>query len=123
MPTANRLRACVVCRVTFQATSANQRRCDQHEPGYRATRNAAGRARRPRDPAEEQEHAIILNEWRRRFGGWCPGLGDHQPHLCEPDRLTVHHLVRVADGAPRVGGPKVVLCLAENARLGNLRRS
>jgi hypothetical protein len=121
MPYANRLRACVVCRRTFTAVGA-EHRCPDHEPAHRRARNAAARVRRPRDHREEAEHRAILADWRARHGGWCPGLGQHEPHLCPPDRLTVHHLWAVADGGPRVGGPKVVLCMSENSRLGSLGR-
>jgi hypothetical protein len=118
MPTRNRLRACVVCRVTFTATRADQWRCDHHQAAHDWAKDAHDRQRRPYDHAERVEHGAILTAWVQVHGWLCPGLDDHPAHNVEPGGLSVHHQSAVGDGGSRAGGPKMVLCLTANQRLG-----
>jgi hypothetical protein len=118
MPTKNRLRACSVCRRTFEAVDPTAFRCPIHQAIYDRQKDATDRAARPYDHGERLEHKAILDAWVAIHGTICPGLDDHAGHPCRRSELTVHHLESVGDGGSRVGGPKMVLCRSENQRRG-----
>lgn len=123
MPTRNRRRACVICRVTFEAARLDQWRCPSHQLAYDRTKDAQDRQARPYDHAERLEHEAMVTAWIQANGLRCPGLqAERYVHLPHPVRrrseLTVHHLETVAEGGRRVGGPKTVICTYVNAGLG-----
>lgn len=74
-----------------------------------------GAPRRHRSTAAwtEQSRQLIADHVARH-GWWCPGFGDHDPH--ESDDLTTHHVASLALHGET--GEHVVLCRAENSRLG-----
>ena len=117
-PHRNPLRACSVCRRTFEATDPVAFRCPVHQAIYEVAKDARDRLARPYNHAERLEHRAILDAWVEANGTVCPGLDDHQGHPCRRSELTVHHLEAVGDGGSRVGGVKMVLCLTENQRRG-----
>jgi 5-methylcytosine-specific restriction protein A len=95
-------RPCLDCGQLSDAT-----RCPEH-------RRAKGREkRRPGyTNAERERRALVVAQWRRDRGDYCPGY-NVPPHLT-PD-LTADHITPVAAGGAE-GGPLTVLCRACNAR-------
>src|SRR6266508_3439294 len=72
------------------------------------------RQRRPYDSAERREHEQLVAAWVAQRGYICPGcpISGWQWHVADQvtNPLTVDHVTRVADGGPRVGGRKRVMC-------------
>lgn len=80
---------------------------------------------RPYHHGERVEHAQLIREWVDQHGWTCPGAPDlgHPPHRVQPGALTADHVIEVAHGGQRAGGPKRILCRSANSSRGGRMRT
>jgi 5-methylcytosine-specific restriction enzyme A len=111
-------RPCLDCRRPTPTGS----RCPDCE---RARARVAQRARRAARPtsataAEKRRRRAAVDQWRQRYGDWCPGWGEREPHaVVWPNILTADHLNPVAAGGDERGALTVRCKRCNSARGAN----